>query len=95
MRLDFFLTIRCSTFDDFHPVEVIFSQLVHLELNIKLCQVNVSLILRKLQVLAIHEFNEFCVLSVDCPVLRVLVYRGEFETANLLDLVHLANFSTI
>ena len=65
-----------------------FEQLVHLEINIEdLGSTKVSLKLPNLSVLACNRFNCRSPLSIDCP-LNVLVYIGEPEDANLLDVKH-------
>ena len=65
-----------------------FNKLMHLEIHLK-CEKKLHLNLPRLQVLAIHLSNERCPLSVDCPQLSTLLYRGETpkmpEDANLLD----------
>ena len=64
-----------------------FKQLVHLEFNIGRFN-GADLNLPRLRVLAFHEFNYSCALSIDCPELRTLLYRGEKRDANLLDVKH-------
>ena len=65
-----------------------FDQLTHLEIDRCLGEQPVNLHLPELRVLAIHRFNEHCRLSIDCPELEVLLYRGEPEDENLLDVKH-------
>ena len=48
--------------------------------------VNVNLNLPKLRVLAFHFPNRNCSMSIDCPELNLLVYRGESEGRNLLNI---------
>ena len=62
-----------------------FQQLVHLEINFfPPDQKRTHLSLSSLKVLAFHEWNNRCPLSIDCPHLITLLYRGEPQDANLL-----------
>ena len=67
-----------------------FRQLVHLEINIDDLddepEVNLSLPL--LKTLAFHHSNRCCPLSIDCPQLSMLVYRGEPDDKRLLIVKH-------
>ena len=63
-----------------------FQHLVHLEIKIvDLGEVRVDLKLPKLRVLVSFGPKRHCVLSIDCPTLSTLVYRGQ---TNLLDVKH-------
>lgn len=52
------------------------SQLVHLEINIKLSRKKVNLSLQQLKVLVLHQHN-YLALSIDSPKLSVLVFAGK------------------
>ena len=63
-----------------------FSQLVHLEMGLgNAAEEKVHLSLPRMKVLVFHQINERCPLSIDCPVLSALFYRGEPEDKKLLD----------
>ena len=63
-------------------------QLVHLQINVDRLE-NVHLNLPRLKVLAFRfQKVEHWSLSVDCPELNVLAYRGKYRTANLPDVKH-------
>ena len=61
-----------------------FQRLVHLEISIRWRLERVDLSLPRLNVLKFHKINERCPLSIDCPVLSVLVYE-ESANKSLLD----------
>ena len=65
-----------------------FQQLVHLEINANDIDGELHLNLPRLKVLAFRYWNEYCALSIDCPLLSTLAYPGEDENANLLKVKH-------
>ena len=66
-----------------------FQQLVHLEMRINdFNQRKVYLNLPRLKVLVFPCWNYYCALSIDCPLLSTLVYSGEDEDVNLLEVKH-------
>lgn len=68
-----------------------FSQLEHLEIESEVCwfkKEKVELNLKKLKALAFHRFNDRFPLSIDCPLLDLLLYVGEPENARLLEVKH-------
>ena len=65
-----------------------FQQLLHLEINVSSIDEAMHLNLSRLKVLAFHRYNKNCPLSIDCPLLSTLLYHGEPEDANLLDVKH-------
>ena len=68
-----------------------FSQLLHLEFDSYgrwLNREKLHLNLPQLKVLAFHRNNENCPVSVDCPKLELLLYRGEPANSNLLEVKH-------
>lgn len=65
-----------------------FNNLQHLEIDIKyLLERKVNLKLAKLKVLAFHQYNNRCSLTIDCPELNTLVYF-EDPDESLLDVKH-------
>ena len=64
-----------------------FSQLMNLEIKGRLGREAVYLNLPRLKVLAFHNFNDRCPISIDCPELNVLVY-GERQEECLLEVKH-------
>ena len=65
-----------------------FSQLLHLEFDSYFRWLNkgkLHLNFPQLKVLAFHEYNGRSPVSVDCPKLDLLLYRGEPEGSNLLE----------
>ena len=79
---DFFHSAKKNTFDLNRLNR--FSQLVQLEIDGCLGKKAVKLNLSELRVLAFHRVNDRCSLSIDCPVLSVLLYRGEPKAKRLL-----------
>lgn len=67
-----------------------FTELLQLEIHTLLVGAKkVKLNFQKLKILAIHENNLDCSLSIDCPELRVLVYRGGYyQNKNQLNIKH-------
>ena len=80
------LALNCDLDFDLNELNR-FRQLVHLEINIDLAG-KVHLNLPKLKVLAFHDFNFDCALSIDCPELNTLLYLAETEYAHLLNVKH-------
>ena len=69
-----------------------FQQLVHLEMRINdFTQRKVHLNLPRMKILVFSYWNDYCALSIDCPLLSILFYdgeNGEDEDANLLEVKH-------
>ena len=55
-----------------------FRHLLHLEINLSLVKINVSLTFSYLKFLAFHQFSKCCLLSIDCPQLSTLICRGDY-----------------